>query len=114
MNFHGHDASNEELIAIVRRIDGSGNGTIEVGEFKLLCDPIILKMKDIVEVEDQGKVLTKLNTSKIDEKSSKPFRSSMPQLMEMNPMTAQNHLDENLKIYDNYMHMQNGRPPQRS
>lgn len=108
MNFHGHDASNEELIAIVRRIDGSGNGTIEVGEFKLLCDPIILKMKDIVEVEDQGKVVNKANLSRVDDHNSKPFKNLMPQLMEMNPMTAQNNLDENLKIYDNYLHMQNG------
>jgi Ca2+-binding EF-hand superfamily protein len=47
MNALGCDSTDEELIAIVRRIDSSGNGTLEYFEFKVLCEPIILKMADI-------------------------------------------------------------------
>lgn len=47
MNSLGNDATDEELIAIVRRIDSSGNGTLEYHEFKLVCEPIILKNIDV-------------------------------------------------------------------
>ena len=52
LNANGHDASDKELVAIVRRIDSSGNGTVDYGEFCTLCEPIILKNLDITEIED--------------------------------------------------------------
>jgi Ca2+-binding EF-hand superfamily protein len=52
MSFQGDEATDEELIAVVRRIDSSGNGCLEYHEFKTLCEPIILKTTDVVEVED--------------------------------------------------------------
>lgn len=59
------------MIAIVRRIDGSGNGAIDFEEFCLVCEPIILKMDDIIEVEDQGEHLRK--QTDINPGNSKPF-----------------------------------------
>lgn len=49
---NGHDASDRELIAIIRRIDGNGNGALTYYEFCLMVEPIILRMTDIMEVED--------------------------------------------------------------
>jgi len=51
---NGVDATDEELIAIIRRIDSSGNGTLEFSEFVAVTEPIVLKMQNIVHVEDQG------------------------------------------------------------
>ena len=33
VNLHGFDATDEELIAIIRRIEGRGNGTVDYDEF---------------------------------------------------------------------------------
>ena len=43
----GWDASDDELIAIIRRIEGRGNGAIDFDEFEQAIDPIIVKMMDI-------------------------------------------------------------------
>lgn len=50
---NGFDASDEELIAIIRRIEGQGNGTVEFEEFTQGFDPIILRMRDIQLAEDE-------------------------------------------------------------
>jgi len=52
MNSQGLDATDEELIAIVRRIDTSGNGTMEFKEFSAVVEPIILKNANLQQVED--------------------------------------------------------------
>ena len=52
VNLHGFDATDEELIAIIRRIEGRGNGTVDYDEFVQALDPIIVKMHDIHQVED--------------------------------------------------------------
>jgi len=54
---NGINATDEELIAIIRRIDTSGNGTLEYEEFQEVCEPIILKMNNIHQVEDQGELI---------------------------------------------------------
>lgn len=67
MNSLGYEATDEELIAIVRRIDSSGNGTLEYHEFKIMAEQIILKMTDIQQVEDQG---VHINPHKYDGQSN--------------------------------------------
>ena len=52
MNALGCDATDEELVAIVRRIDSSGDGSLQYFEFQVLCSPVIVKNIDIQEVED--------------------------------------------------------------
>jgi len=47
LSANGHDASDKELVAIVRRIDSSGNGAVDYGEFCTLTEPIILKNIDL-------------------------------------------------------------------
>lgn len=77
LNSNGHDASDEELVAIIRRIDGSGNGSIDYNEFALVCEPILLRMTDIIEVEDQGDFLRK-QTGQINEGNARPFLKKTP------------------------------------
>lgn len=110
LNFNGHDASNAELIAIVRRIDGSGNGTIEYDEFKLVCEPIVLKTTDIVYVEDQGENMRQDN-GEINSENARPFKKGPPQIVQ--PLSLSNDLEANLKLYDNYMSFQGGQTPAR-
>ena len=41
-----------ELIAIIRRIEGSGNGKVDFDEFVQALEPIYIKMHDVQHVED--------------------------------------------------------------
>ena len=43
----GYDASDEELVAIIRRLEGSGNGSVDFDEFSQAIDMIFVKMIDI-------------------------------------------------------------------
>lgn len=99
LNANGHDASDAELISIVRRIDGSGNGAIDYEEFCLVCEPIILKMTDIIEVEDQGEHLRK-QTQPINPGNAKPFLQKNAPAQIVQPMDPNNSLDLNLQLYD--------------
>jgi len=49
VNLHGFDATDPELIAIIRRIEGRGNGKVDYDEFVTAIEPIIVKMHDIHE-----------------------------------------------------------------
>ena len=48
----GFDATDEELVAIIRRIEGRGNGKVDFDEFAQSIDMIFVKMHDIQLVED--------------------------------------------------------------
>lgn len=74
-NQNGFDASDDELIAIIRRIEGSGNGQIDCDEFACAIDPIIIKQSDIAFVEDEGEHLAR--NKEIDEKNTQPFLKKM-------------------------------------
>ena len=54
LNLHGFDATDQELIAMVRRIEGRGNGKVDYDEFVTAIDPIIVRMHDIQQEQDQG------------------------------------------------------------
>ena len=54
LNADGCEPTDEELIAIVRRIDSSGNGELDFEELRSVFEPIVINMNDIQEVEDQG------------------------------------------------------------
>jgi hypothetical protein len=73
---HGFDASDEELIAIIRRIEGRGNGKVDYDEFVQALDPIIVKLHDIHEVEDQGENMDK--SKSVHSKNITPFLKKMP------------------------------------
>jgi Ca2+-binding EF-hand superfamily protein len=75
VNLHGFDASDEELIAIIRRIEGRGNGTVDYDEFVSALDPIIVRMHDIHEVEDQGENMA--NNAPIHKNNTTPFLKKM-------------------------------------
>jgi PBP1b-binding outer membrane lipoprotein LpoB len=76
LNLHGFDATDEELIAIIRRIEGRGNGKVDFDEFVQALDPIIVKMHDIHQVEDQGENMAKNTT--IHKENTTPFLKRMP------------------------------------
>lgn len=61
LNQHDYDPSDEELIAMVRRIEGSGNGKLDFNEFTMGITPINIKMVDVQFVEDQGKNIARNN-----------------------------------------------------
>ena len=58
-------------MAIVRRIDSSGDGLLQFHEFKFLCEPVIVKNIDILEVEDEGKFIKP--RGEIDERYAGPL-----------------------------------------
>jgi len=72
LNADGIEATDEELIAIIRRIDSSGNGTLDYEELRTVFEPIIINMNDIQEVEDQGEHIKPDN--ELRESASKPFK----------------------------------------
>ena len=72
---HGFDATDAELIAIIRRIEGRGNGKVDYDEFVTAIEPIIVKMHDIHEEQDQGDNLAK-NTA-IHKENTTPFIKKM-------------------------------------
>jgi len=54
LSFYGYDATDNELRAVIRRIEGGGNQRVDFDEFEAMLQPIIIKMHDIQYVEDQG------------------------------------------------------------
>ena len=71
-----YEATDEELIAIIRRIDGSGDGKLNFEEFKSICQSIILKNTDLQHVEDQGEHLA--GEKEIDGNKAVPFKKNAP------------------------------------
>lgn len=61
LNSHGFDASKDELIGAIRRIDSSGNSLIDFDEFRNGFKPIIVRMEDVVldSTEKQSRDLRK-------------------------------------------------------
>lgn len=101
---NGINATDEELIAIIRRIDASGNGQLEFDEFREVCEPIIIKMNNIKQVEDQGRLIA--GHRSIEGEYSQPFvKKTGPKDIDQ-PLHLGNSLEENLKLYDNYQRMQ--------
>jgi Ca2+-binding EF-hand superfamily protein len=43
----GFDATDSELIAIIRRIEGGGNQKVDFDEFVQALEPIFIKMHDV-------------------------------------------------------------------
>ena len=93
----GFDATDEELVAIIRRIEGRGNGKVDFDEFSQSIDMIFVKMHDIQLVEDQGRFMSK--NKPIDNDKAKPF---LKKLNENQPITDGNSLMMNLDLYDQY------------
>jgi hypothetical protein len=102
-----YEATDEELIAIIRRIDGSGDGKLNFEEFKSICQSIILKNTDLQHVEDQGEHLA--GEKEIDGNKAVPFKKNAPRPV-VAPLKTGNSLDENLKVYDHYMQMSKENP----
>ena len=100
-NQQGWDATDEELIAIIRRIEGQGNGKVSFDEFDACVTPITLKFHDLKFVEDQGKNLAR--TTEINEDFARPFLKT---LKATQPLTLTNSVDANLKLYDQYSALQ--------
>lgn len=101
----GIEASNEELIAIVRRIDSSGDGMLQFHEFKTLCEPIILKTSDILEVQDQGPHLKQKKY--IEDQFAGPLLRKSKNGPQSVVQPFGSNLDDNLRIYDEMMAMGN-------
>jgi hypothetical protein len=97
---NGVDATDEELIAIIRRIDSSGNGTLEFAEFAAVCETIFLKMQNVVQVEDQGIHIAPKRS--LEGEYSQPFVKKTGPKEVHQPLNLGNSLDENLRIYDQY------------
>jgi len=97
---NGIDATDEELIAIIRRIDSSGNAMLEFDEFKTVCEPIILKMSNVVHVEDQG--IHVAGKRSIEGEYSQPFVKKTGPKEVVQPLQLGNSLDDNLKLYDHF------------
>jgi len=49
---NGFDASDDELIAVMRRIEG-GDGKLSFTEFETAISPTIIQMENIVEADDR-------------------------------------------------------------
>lgn len=75
LNLHGFDATDDELIAIIRRIEGQGDSKVSFEEFDSVINPIIIKMTDIKFVDDQGKNLARNN--EINEEKARPLLKKM-------------------------------------
>jgi len=91
LNSHGFDASDDELIAIIRRIEGGGNSKVDFDEFAQALNPIYVKMLDVNEVEDQGKHLARNNEINAD--NARPFLKKMQTTQ---PLAMDNSLNMNL------------------
>ena len=52
LKINNFNASDEELNAIIRRIEGHGTGTIDFNDLKELFQPIQVKMENIVSKND--------------------------------------------------------------
>jgi len=96
------------LIAIVRRIDSSGNGLLEYHEFKSLCEPTVLKISDVLLVEDTGSHI-KGQPDQRDSRFGGPLIRSKNYTYSSNASMANviqpfgSNLNDNLAIYDNIM-----------
>lgn len=73
---------------------------LQYHEFKTLCEPIIIKTSDVLEVEDQGEHLKAKRA--IDPKFAGPLLRKGPDSV-VQPFG--NNLEENLKVYDDIMAM---------
>jgi hypothetical protein len=102
----GYDATDEELVGIIRRLEGRGNGSVDFDEFSQAIDMIYVKMHDIQLVEDQGASLAK--NKPIDTEKARPF---LKKLNENQPITVGNSLMMNLELYDQYRTLQGGYVP---
>ena len=80
---------------MVRRIEGRGNGKVDYDEFVTAIDPIIVKMHDIQQEQDQGDNLA--HNKAIHKEKTTPFIKKM---RIESGMGAQNSLGMNLEIYD--------------
>lgn len=100
---NGFDASDEELIAIIRRIEGQGNGTVEFEEFTQGFDPIVLRMRDIQLAEDEYDGLAR--NKQVDQAKTRPF---LQKLAQTKPITGNNSVDMNLQLYDQYKRLERG------
>jgi len=106
LNQNSYDASDEELIAVIRRIEGQGNGTVEYEEFVQGFDPIILRMRDIQLAEDEYEGLAR--NKRADEAKTRPF---LQKLAQTKPISEKNSVDMNLQLYDQYKQLERGELP---
>lgn len=102
----GFDATDEELVAIIRRIEGRGNGKVDFDEFSQSIDMIFVKMIDVQLVEDQGANMAKKRP--IDDEKARPF---LKKLNQNQPISNGNSLMMNLELYDQYKTLQTGKIP---
>ena len=103
VNSHKFDASDEELIGIIRRIEGMGNSQVTFEEFKEAFRPIIVRMVDITFAEDEK---GKMQLNKVDDlNNARPF---LAKLAATKPINQRNSVDVNLQLYDQYKNLERG------
>ena len=75
LSHSGFDATDGELISIIRRIEGGGNQKVDFDEFCSALEPIYVKMHDVMHVEDQGVHLAR--NKGINTENARPFLKKM-------------------------------------
>jgi Ca2+-binding EF-hand superfamily protein len=91
LNSHAFDATDQDLIGIIRRIEGSGNSKVDYDEFKHAFQPFCVKICDITFAEDEKDKMIARRVDDIDK--TRPY---LGKLAATKPINGQNNVDVNL------------------